>query len=157
MLVLSLAFVVTTLAGGLLLSGHVAAAPASTTPDPAANNYCKPGQTAGQFVPGTTTPCIANDKAQNSTDTAASGKACNKDKCDLVTKYINPFINVGSGLAGILITISMVVGAIQMGSAGGDPGKFAKGRQRVGNAIGALVAFIFLWAVLNWLIPGGLA
>ena len=73
----------------------------------------------------------------------------------LFTKYINPFIKFLSGAVGIVVTISIIAGAIQYSTAGGDSQKVSAARARIRNALVALVAYLFLWAFLEYLIPGG--
>lgn len=75
---------------------------------------------------------------------------------DLFNAYINPAVAILSALAGLIIVISIIVGGIQYSSAGGDPSKVAAAKQRITNAVIALLVLIFLVAGLNWLIPGGL-
>lgn len=74
----------------------------------------------------------------------------------LFDKYINPFVAFLSGIAGLIIVISIVAGGVQYSAAGGDPSKVAAAKKRITNAIIALVALIFLFAFLQWLVPGGL-
>ncbi len=76
--------------------------------------------------------------------------------CDLVKKYIDPFINVLASAVGVVVTISIVVAGIQYASSNGDPGKMQAAKKRIINAIIALVGFFLLYAVLQWLVPGGL-
>lgn len=74
----------------------------------------------------------------------------------LFNKYVNPTVNLLSAIAGIAVLISVIAGAIQYSSSAGDPAKVQKAKERIRNALLALVAFFFLYAFLQWLIPGGL-
>lgn len=74
---------------------------------------------------------------------------------DLIEKYINPLINFLSAVVGIVIVISFVVGGIQYASSEDDPQKVKQAKSRIINAILALLAFLFLYAFLQWLVPGG--
>lgn len=95
--------------------------------------------------------------SDNAGDAAANDKDCGTaTNCDLVTKYINPFVNFLAALVGVAVTISIVVGGIRYASSAGDPQATAAAKARIRNAIIALVTFIFLYALLNFLIPGGL-
>lgn len=76
--------------------------------------------------------------------------------CDLVAKYIDPLINVLAASVGVVVTISIVVGGIQYASSAGDPGKAQAAKKRITNALIALIGFFLLYAVLQWLVPGGL-
>lgn len=64
-------------------------------------------------------------------------------------------INFFAGAVGVIVTIVIILAGIQYSSAGGDPGKAASAKKHIYNAIIALIAFIFLWAFMQWLIPGG--
>lgn len=90
-------------------------------------------------------------------DAAASGGNC-KDiqHCDLFVKYINPGINLLAAAVGIIVAISIIIGGLQYGSSAGDPQKASAAKNRIRNSIIALVAFLFLYSMLNFLIPGGL-
>ena len=74
----------------------------------------------------------------------------------LVTKYVNPAVKFMAALAGVAVVISIVIGGIQYSSAGGDPSKVAAARGRIQQAVIALLAFLFLMAFLNFIIPGGI-
>jgi hypothetical protein len=103
---------------------------------------------------GTPPPCtgetVVNDPA------GGSGNCASVSKCDLVTKYVNPFINFLAALVGVAVVISIVIGGIQYGSSAGDPQKVNMAKNRIRNALVALLAFLFLYALLNFLVPGGL-
>lgn len=90
-------------------------------------------------------------------DPAVNGGNCSSvQHCDLISKYINPFINFLAALVGVAVVISIVIGGIQYGSSAGDPAKVTAAKNRIRNAIIALVTFLLLYALLNFLIPGGL-
>jgi hypothetical protein len=85
-----------------------------------------------------------------------SGNCTDVKKCDLIDTYINPFIKFLAALVGVGVTISIIMGGIQYASSAGDPQKVAAAKGRIRNSLVALVVFIFLYALLNFLIPGGL-
>jgi hypothetical protein len=87
---------------------------------------------------------------------ATSGNCATPTNCDLVHDYINPLINFLAAAVGVAVTIAIIWGGIEYSSAGGDPQKVSIAKNRIKNAIIALVTFFFLWALLNFLIPGGL-
>jgi Na+/phosphate symporter len=74
----------------------------------------------------------------------------------LTNKYINPVVNLLAALVGVVVLGSIIAGAIQYSSSAGDPGKVAAAKKRIFNALFALAGFIFLYAFLQWVIPGGL-
>lgn len=69
--------------------------------------------------------------------------------------YLVVFINVLSAMVGVVVVGSIVVGGIQYSTAADDPQKIAAAKGRIYNALLALVAFIFSYAFLQWIIPGG--
>lgn len=78
-----------------------------------------------------------------------------KDNCGIISVLIT-MINVLSGLVGIVIVLVIIVGGIQYSMAEGDPGKVSAARKRIFNAVIALVLFIFSFAIIQYLVPGGL-
>jgi hypothetical protein len=86
----------------------------------------------------------------------AGGNCSNLSQCDLINSYINPFVNFLSALVGVGVVTSIIIGGIQYSSSGGDPSKVTAAKNRIRNAIVALIAFLLLYGMLNFLIPGGL-
>jgi len=82
---------------------------------------------------------------------------CKKDNCDIVDNFVNPTIVVLTVLVGLAVTIGIIWGAIEVSMSAGDPQKSASGKNHIRNAIIALVAYIFLYAFLQWVVPGGAA
>lgn len=72
-----------------------------------------------------------------------------------IDKYIAPAVTALSALATITITGSIIFAAIQYATAGGDAGKVSAAKQRILKAILLLVFFIFFYAFMRWLLPGG--
>ena len=70
-----------------------------------------------------------------------------------MTFAILRFLSIGVGL---VIVASMIVAGIQYTSSRGDPQATAKAITRITSNVGALLLFIFIYAILNWLIPAGL-
>ncbi|GAC1392787.1 MAG: hypothetical protein NVSMB46_09530 [Candidatus Saccharimonadales bacterium] len=102
----------------------------------------------------------STDCVKTTNDASLSGK-CSADytsseNCGIIKRYLDPIIVFLSSFFGILITIIIIVGGIQYSSAGGDPQKVANAKKRIYNAIFALIAFLLLFGVLNFVIPGGL-
>lgn len=136
----------------LLLLAPIVAAPAVTY---AGSVLCPDGQTSvpqGQesTCPHTTDKAI---KGGNCTD-ATTGQVTSG--CDLIKNYIQPFVDFLAAFVGIAVVISVVIGGIQYGSSAGDPQKVTAAKNRIRNSIIALITFIFLTTILNFLIPGGL-
>lgn len=89
-------------------------------------------------------------------DSAATPNApCGQNGCDLVQKYVNPTINVLSIIVGLIAVISIISGALMYITASGDPQKTSNAKNRIQKTIFAFVAYIFLYAFLQFLVPGG--
>ncbi len=84
------------------------------------------------------------------TTTGSSNTACG------LFRYINLAINFMAALIGIIVTGLLIVGGIQYTTAGSDFNNVAKAKKRIGTAVAALVGFGLLYALLQWLIPGGI-
>lgn len=63
------------------------------------------------------------------------------------------FFSVG---VGIVVVGAIVYGSILYTSAGGDQAQVKKGVSVITNAIIGLLAYIFMYAIINYLVPGGL-
>jgi hypothetical protein len=119
---------------------------------------------------GTCASCYTSDltaaqkKANpNICNTCASGTACSdsaikcsRGNCDLVATYVDPFIKVLSGLVGLVVIISLIVGGVQYSASEGDPQKAAQAKSRITKTVFAFIVFIFLFALLQFLVPGGI-
>src|SRR5688572_22009018 len=81
-----------------------------------------------------------------------AGTNCNS----FVTTYINPIILLLTGLVGVVAVISIIVAGIQYSTSADDPGAVTKAKQRIFNTVLGLIAYIFLFAFLNYLVPGGI-
>jgi hypothetical protein len=81
---------------------------------------------------------------------------CGKKNCDFVGKYINPAIELFSLIFGLVAVISLILGGIQYSTSEGDPQKAAAAKKRIFNTVLAVVAYLFLYAFLQFLVPGGL-
>lgn len=78
----------------------------------------------------------------------------NSSSC-FYTKYINPAIALLGAAVGVVIVIAIVYGGIEYITSEGDPQKAASGKKRIISALVGLVAFMLLYAVLQFLAPGG--
>jgi hypothetical protein len=73
-----------------------------------------------------------------------------------IGEYINPAIKVLTALVGIVAVLSIIVAGIQYAGSADDPGVVTKAKQRIFKVVVGLVAYVFLVAFLNYLIPGGI-
>jgi hypothetical protein len=126
-----------------------------------------PGGPDGPKDPSTVCPGsgTATTTTGNGCGTSVSQDNCGDDTTDsattpgsapdLVALYLNPAINLFSSLVGVVVVISIIVGGIQYSMSAGDPQKAARAKGRIMNALIALVAYAFLWAFLQFIVPGG--
>ena len=73
-----------------------------------------------------------------------------------IIRYLRGIIQFLSIGVGLIITISLVMAGIQYSSSRDNPQLVQAATQRITNAMIALLTFIFMAAILNFLIPGGL-
>lgn len=72
-----------------------------------------------------------------------------------IVKQLNIFVNFLSGLVGVVVVGVIIVGGIQYSLAGGNPQAVAAARKRIIDGLIALFAFLFIFAFVQWLVPGG--
>jgi hypothetical protein len=106
-----------------------------------ASNCGTPQNTQGTNSPTINVPC-------------PNPSTCPKGAC-IINDYINPLVKALTASAGVIAVISIIVGGIQYSSAGGDPSKIAKAKERIMKTLGAFIFFLFLYGFLNFVIPGG--
>lgn len=115
--------------------------------------------------PNPANPCIPGDKIKPQPNPAAEntcnpGESCSVTRIlgnnSLIVMYINPIIRTLTAIIGVVIVIALVVSGIQYSASGGDPSAIAAAKKRIMNVIIALLAYIFMAAFINWLLPGGL-
>ncbi len=74
----------------------------------------------------------------------------------IVKKYLTPAVQFLSAGVGIIITAMVVIGGIEYSTAGGDPQKVSAAKQKIFNALIALLAFALLTSFLQFIVPGGI-
>lgn len=72
-----------------------------------------------------------------------------------IVKDLKLLINLLSAGVAVIVVISLIFAGIQYTTSGGDAQKVAAAKSRIYNSVFALVAFLFLYAFLQWLVPGG--
>lgn len=74
----------------------------------------------------------------------------------LTAKYINPTVRLLSFIVGIVVVLAIVAGGIRYSSSAGDPQKTEAAKKMITKALYALVSYLLLFSVLQFLSPGGL-
>jgi len=72
-----------------------------------------------------------------------------------IFEYLGAIVRFLSVGVGVVVTAMIVVGGIQYSTAGGNPQSVEAAKSRIYNAIIALVLYIFMVGILNFLVPGG--
>jgi hypothetical protein len=69
---------------------------------------------------------------------------------------IQSIVNFLSAAVGVVVIGVIILGGIQYSLAGDNATALTAARKRITNGLIALFAFLFAWAFLQWLIPGGI-
>jgi len=90
----------------------------------------------------------------NPDDRKCEGETLNEDNCGIVA-YLNVIFNFISGGIVLAVIGNIIYSGIMYSTAEGDPGKSAKAKKRIAEAIVALIMYMLLYSFITWLIPGG--
>ena len=82
-----------------------------------------------------------------------SGKECLKKNPIVV--WLNWGLTVLSAIVGVGAIIMTIVAGLQYSASRDNPQGVQAAKLKITNVVIGLAAYIFLWAFLNWLIPGG--
>jgi hypothetical protein len=72
-----------------------------------------------------------------------------------IVGYIRLFADAITVVLGIVVAIMVVVGGIQYSTAGNNPQAVTAAKKRLSQAILAVAMYVFLFAFMQWLVPGG--
>ena len=73
-----------------------------------------------------------------------------------ITELIVTGIRILSGLVGVVVVAMIIVGGIQYALARDNPQAGSAAKQKIINAVLALIAYLSIFALLQWLVPGGI-
>lgn len=116
-------------------------------------------------MPGATPTATPSAPAGGATPTSAPATAGGGRDCKAasltpqncwIVSYVVDAINILSGLAGVVIVIMIAVGGLQYSASRDNPQATAAAKQKIINALLALLFFIFGFALLQYLVPGGI-
>jgi len=105
-------------------------------------------------------PKVTSDKSIDYRTECGSGDPavnCNPNlnsNCNFFEQILG-LVNIVSGLIGVAVVLNIVVAGIQFSTAADNPNKVQSAKQKVTNSIIALIAYAFLVAFLQWIVPGG--
>ena len=106
------------------------------------------------MTPSFAMAATATSDACNNTTTSDTLKTCVQS--NKIIQDLQTIVNVLSAGIGIVVIGMIILGGIQYSIAGDNPQATTAAKQRITNALIALFAFLFIFAFLQWLIPGGL-
>lgn len=81
---------------------------------------------------------------------------CNGESGGCIISDIQLVINVLSIGVGVVVTIMIVLGGLQYMTSRDNPQAVQAAKTRITNAVIGLVAFVFVYSFLQWLVPGGI-
>jgi hypothetical protein len=73
-----------------------------------------------------------------------------------IVAYLTYFLKLLNEAMGGLIVLVIVIAGIQYILSAGDPARVKAAKTRLTQAITALVLYMFMFAILNFLVPGGI-
>lgn len=118
--------------------------------------WCKQHGSDYSGVVGTDVSVVPEGKSPCVVFSGSCETECKDDGSgSCIYKYINLALTFLSTGVGVVIVIMIIVGGIQYATSSGDPSAIGAAKGRIANALIALIAFILMYAVLQWLIPGG--
>ena len=97
--------------------------------------------------------CVKLSVKINSSD---SGEVCPSNGGNIIVAYLVEILKFLGLAFGGLILLLIIVSGVQYIASAGDPGAVKSAKSRITNAVTALVLYIFMYAILNFLIPGGI-
>jgi hypothetical protein len=119
-------------------------------------------QTASTAAPGDSESDGTNNPNDNKTvigrekEQTCEGQTVDQclEQSNIIT-LINKGINFLTAGVGIIITLALIFGGIRYATAGPDPAGVQAAKNIIFKAVIAFIAYIFLFAFLQWLVPGG--
>lgn len=122
-----------------------------------ADAYKKAQANSGSTGQGETAPPPITSEERNklaNCDGSSDPQKCLKDNPLII--WTRTAINFLAAGVGVIVTIMIIIGGIQYAAAGPNPQAVQAAKKKITNAIIALLAFFFLYAFMQYLIPGGI-
>ncbi len=74
----------------------------------------------------------------------------------VIVAYLKMILKFLSGGVGVVILLMLIIAGVQYITAAGQPEQVKAAKTRIQNALTGLVLFLIAFAVLNFIIPGGI-
>jgi len=81
---------------------------------------------------------------------------CRDDFSNPILAYLVAILRFLTYGVGVVVTMMIIIGGIQYSAAGGNAQAVGAAKARILNAVIALILYIFAFAILNFVVPGGL-
>lgn len=100
--------------------------------------------------------CDEKQLAEGCVSTAILGDGCSCDggQGDSINNILQLIVNILSVGIGVLAVIGIVVVGIQYLTAGGNEEQTRKAKRRLLEIVIGVAAYILIYAILRWLLPG---
>jgi hypothetical protein len=97
--------------------------------------------------------CKDTTNASGTVSSAAVEKCLDQSP---IVHDLQTIVNFLAGAVGIVVIGAIMFGGIQYTMAGDNPSATSAAKKRITDALLALLVFIFTYAFLQWIIPGGI-
>jgi hypothetical protein len=104
-----------------------------------------------------TLTAFAAEKPNLNTSKCTAEECLKQGGAGEIMKIISVGVNFLAAAVFVLAVILIILAGIQYTTSNGDPQKVAEAKKRIYNVILGIFAFIFLYAFLQWLIPGNIS
>ena len=134
-------------------------------------NSCEPSELPGGKIEGNEDKCFMAKSSRSGPSNFEPGvcaelEASNQDinfqynpagDCnDCISKDIQIAANVLAIGVSLVITIMIVIAGLQYMTSRDNPQAIQAAKTKIINAVIALIAFVFIYAFLQWVVPGGI-
>jgi hypothetical protein len=96
----------------------------------------------------------AQEGQRQRVDVDCDAASLNSGNCRIYY-WVAIFVRALSAMVGIIVVIMVAVGGIEYAASKDNPQATAAAKNRIKNAILALIMYIFMFAFLQWIVPGG--
>ncbi len=98
--------------------------------------------------------CVEQEAETREVVTPGSSSTSSGSKT--IDRLLQGAIDLMAAVTGIVIVLSIIIGAIQYMTARDNSGQVAAAKNRIFMSILSLILFIFAYTILQWLVPGGI-
>lgn len=88
--------------------------------------------------------------------TNGGNQVCPSGNGNVIITFLIYIIKFLGGLVGLIVVLMIIIGGVQYITSGGNPQAVGAAKKRIVNAIIALVLYIMMFGILEYLIPGGI-